>query len=171
MDEKYWEELDIRAPSIFLNEEYIEKMTDAEKAAIGYVATFIGNECDWDGATKEDRSNLKCKILSALNLGYQCSDQHLGFLRRWFINDKEAISSLENCGTMPYTSTIQNTFEEITLEKDGDTIRILCKITGFNWRESEGWSSTNIYYFRFNNENIWLIKQDVIDRKEKKWEN
>lgn len=171
MEEKYWEEFDMKINSIFLNEEFIKTISDAEKAAIGYLATGIGNECDWDGKTEEDRSNLKCKILSALNLGYQCSEQHLGFLRKWFINDKEAISSLENCGTMPFTSTIQNSFEEIILEKDGDTIKIFCKIKGLNSRESQSWSSSNIFYFRFNNDNIWLIKEEVFDVKSEKFEN
>ena len=171
IEEKYWQEYNMEMNSMILNEEFIKTITDAEKAAIGYVATGIGNECDWDGEFKEDRSNLKCKILSGLNLGYQCSEQHLGFLRKWFINDKAAISSLENCGTMPFTATIQNTFEEIILETDGDTIKIFCKITGFNSRESQSWGSSNIFYFRFNDDNIWLIKEEVFDVKSAKYEN
>jgi hypothetical protein len=170
LEEKYLQEYDMKMNIISLNEEFIKTITDVEKAAIGYVATDIGNECDWDGEFRDDRSNLKCKILSALDLGYQCSDQHLGFLRKWFINDKDAISSLENCGTMPFTSTIQNSFEEITLEKEGDTIKIFCRIYGFNLRESESWSSSNTFYFRFNNDNIWLIKQEVFDLKRGKYE-
>ena len=92
-------------------------MTDPEKAALGCIATFIGSECWWDGETNNDRTNLDCKIITALGLGYQCSDEHLLFLRKWFSTDKEVLSKLEtsNCPTTPYTATSQNTFDEIKL--------------------------------------------------------
>jgi len=45
-------------------------MTDQEKAAIGYVYTSIGNECWWDAEANDDRSNLDCKIITALGLVY-----------------------------------------------------------------------------------------------------
>ncbi|MDP4712445.1 MAG: hypothetical protein NWS63_14690, partial [Saprospiraceae bacterium] len=34
---------------LVLDEEYCKTIPDAERAALGYVATFIGNECEWDG--------------------------------------------------------------------------------------------------------------------------
>ena len=112
---RYNEELQDTVNSIFINEDYCKTITDPERAALGFVATFIGNECWWDDEAKDDRSNLKCKILTALNLGYQCSEQHLGFLRKWFRNDKESLMKLEDCPTTPYTSTIQDTFKEINI--------------------------------------------------------
>ena len=68
-----------------LNQDYIKTMTDPEKAALGYVATFVGNDCWWDGEANEEKSNLDCKIITTLGLGYQCSNEHLGFLRKWFV--------------------------------------------------------------------------------------
>ena len=35
--------------TIMLNQDYIKTMTDPEKVALGYVATFVGNDCWWDG--------------------------------------------------------------------------------------------------------------------------
>jgi hypothetical protein len=79
---------------IVINEEYCKTISEPEKAAIGYVATFIGSECWWDGDIADNMSNLKCKILTALNLGYQCSDKHLGFLKQWFKNDTTSLKNL-----------------------------------------------------------------------------
>ncbi len=62
---KYNEELKDTFNSIFINENFCKTITDPERAALGYVATFVGNECWWDGETKDDRSNLKCKLLTA----------------------------------------------------------------------------------------------------------
>ncbi len=165
---KYDEELQDSVNSIFINEDYCKRITDSERAALGFVATFIGNECWWDGEAKDDRSNLKCKILTALNLGYQCSEQHLGFLRKWFRNDKESLEKLEDCSTTPYTSTIQDTFEEIYLTVKENIISVSFIANGINLREQRKWSWSETDYFQFENEQIRLIK---IDKSEVKVEH
>jgi hypothetical protein len=159
-DDKYDEELKDTFNSIFINEDFCKNMTDPERAALGYVATFIGNECWWDGEANDDRSNLKCKILTALNLGYQCSDKHLGFLRKWFKDDKKSLEELGNCPTTPYTATIQDTFDEITLTVKGNIISVFFKANGVNTREGDSWSWTETDHFQFDGNNIKLIKKD-----------
>lgn len=146
--------------SIVINEEFCKTISDPEKAALGYVATFIGNECWWDGDYTDKRDNLKCEILTALNLGYQCSDKHLGFLRQWFKYDTKAINELEACPTTPNTSTIQDTFDEITLTTKGKQIAVSYKANGVNMREEQSWSWSQTDYFQFDKDNIKLIKQD-----------
>src|SRR5690606_19473377 len=98
---QYLEDLNGEFNVITLDEEYIKTISEPEKAALAYVATFIGNECVWDGNANENRSNLKCKILWALDLGYQCSPQHLDFLRFWFRSNEDILKELENCPTTP----------------------------------------------------------------------
>ena len=126
-DMKYDSTLNVSFSSIFLNVDYINTMTNQEKAAIGYVSTFIGNECWWDGEANDDRSNLDCKIITALGLGYQCSESHLGYLRKWFSTDKDVLSELKDssCPTTPYTATIQDTFDKIVINTKGDSILTL----------------------------------------------
>jgi len=118
--------------SIILNENYLKNISQPEKAALAYVATFIGNDCEWDGEVNADRSNLKCKILSSLDLGYQCSDRHIGFLRKWFAKDSTALEALKPCRTMPNTATIQSTFDEIVIKTSAQdqTIQIRYKVSG-----------------------------------------
>lgn len=160
--DKYDEELDRTFNSIFIDEELSKTLSDPERAALGYVATFIGSECDWDGDFKEDRSNLKCMVLSALDLGYQCSDQHLGFLREMFKNDSGVLDELksENCPTVPYTASNQNTFDEITLTVKENTISVFFKANGINITTSERWSWTETDHFQVNGDHIKLIKKE-----------
>jgi hypothetical protein len=146
--------------SIVINENFCKTITDPEKAALGYVATFIGNECWWEGDYSDKRDNLKCEILTALNLGYQCSDKHLGFLRLWFKNDTTAIKELETCPTTPNTSTIQDTFDEIILTTKGNQITVFFKASGVNMREEQSWNWTETDYFQLDNDKIKLIKQE-----------
>jgi len=167
---KYDEALKDTFNSIFIDEDFCKTITDPEKAAIGYVATFIGNECWWDGEANEDRSNLKCKILTELNLGYQCSDKHLVFLRQWFKDDKKSLEELKNCPTTPYTSTIQETFDEITLTVKGNEISVFFKASGVNTREGKSWSWTETNHFQVDNDNIKLIKQDKSKVKRENFE-
>jgi hypothetical protein len=96
--------------------------------------------------------------LTSLDLGYQCSEQHLGFLRKWFESDKKALSNLESCPTIPYTSTIQNTFDEISLSVKGDDITVSFKASSVNIREqkSRSWAETD--YFKKNGYSLKLVK-------------
>ena len=151
--------LDQKYNDIVINQSFCNSISNQEKAALAFVATFIGNACMWDGKVNEDRSNLKCKILTALNLGYQCSDAHLGFLKHWFSQDEEALKKLEVCVTMPETATVQSTFDEITIETNADqhTITVTYKVIGVNMRESKSWHYTKTDHFAFTCESIDLI--------------
>lgn len=153
--------------SIVVNQAYLESMTDPERAALGYVATFIGNECWWDGKANADRSNLDCKLITALGLGYQCSDEHLGFLRRWFADDQQVLDELEksNCPTTPYTATIQNTFDEISLTVKNDSIIVSFQASGVNIREQRSWNWSETDYFKLTGGKLRLVKKDQSEER------
>ena len=159
-EDRYDKELKYTFNTIIINEELCKSLTEPERAALGFVVTFIGSECNWDGEAKDDFSNLKCKTLTALDLGYQCSDKHLGFLRQWFKNDSKTLKELEGCSTVPYTAIIQNTFDYINLKVKDNKISVEFGANGVNMRMGEGWSWTEIDHFQFDNDNIKLIKKD-----------
>lgn len=144
--------------SMILNQGYCDSISDPEKAALGFVATFIGNECWWDGDSNDERSNLKCTILTSLDLGYQCSDKHLGFLRHWFRNDSASLELLANCPTTPYTSTIQETFEEIFISTQGNMIAVTYQARAINFRDdfSKTWKQTD--HFVLHDDNLVFVK-------------
>lgn len=166
--EKSDEETNQKFNSIVINESYVNTITNQEKAALGFVATFIGNECMWDGNFNEERSNLKCKILTALNLGYQCSDTHFGFLKRWFSKDNMALKKLEICVTIPESATVQSTFDEILIftDKANKTIKVNYKAHRINIRESKLWRWTQADTFEYTSENITLINSEKSERVE-----
>jgi len=145
---------------ICINEEYCKTISDPERAVLGLAATFINSECAWDGAQKADRSNLKCKILSALDLGYQCSDKHLGFLRKWFKNDKRSLDELIYCSKMNSEAKIQESFEEIMLQVEGDEIVVKFIGNGMNLTENYFYRWIEADYFILTNDNLELIDQD-----------
>lgn len=159
---KYDETVKDTINSIFINEEFCKTISEPERAALGYVATFVGNECNWEGTYSENRSNLKCKILTALDLGFQCSETPLGFLRQAFKNDARVLEELksDNCPTTPDGSTIQNTFEEIILQVRGNEISVFFTVNGINLRESKSWIWSETDYFEFDKDNLKLIKKD-----------
>jgi hypothetical protein len=167
-EDRYNEELKDTFNTIVINNNLIETISEPEKAALGFVSTFVGSECDWDGKASEDFNNLKCKTLTSLNLGYQCSDEHLGFLKKWFRNDSKSLKELENCPTVPYTATNQNTFDYINLNVRDNIIAVEFGASGINLRMGESWSWTETDYFEFQNDNIKLIKKEKteIDREQ-----
>ena len=148
--------------TIMLNQDYIKTITDPEKAALGYVATFVGNDCWWDGEANEEKSNLDCKIITTLGLGYQCSNEHLGFLRKWFSKDKQVLSELEksNCPKTPYTATTQDTFDEIQLTIKNDTIIVFYSVGGVDIRKQTSWKWSQSDYFKVTNNALKLVKKD-----------
>ena len=159
-EDRYDEKLKDTFNTIVINDNFSKTISQPEKAALGFVITFIGSECDWDGPAREDFGNLKCKTLTSLDLGYQCSDEHLGFLKRWFRYDLKALKELENCSTVPYTATSQNTFDYINLEVKNNLIAVEFGASGINLRLGENWSWTETNYFEVQEDNIKLVQKE-----------
>jgi len=145
-----------------LNQDYFTNITEPEKAALAYVATFIGNDCDWEDDSTE---NLKCKIISALGLGYQCSAAHVGFLRHWFREDKNILKELENCPTVPITATVQESFDEIYMKVEGKRITVSFQASGVNLREEQSWSWSEEQVFDFKEGRLALFSKKKSDVK------
>ena len=156
----YDQQLKTDVNSIQLNQKFLRTISDPEKAALAYIATFIGNECDWDGPAADDRSNLKCKLLTALNLGYQCSAEHLDFLNYWFRSNKEILKELQGCPTIPDGATIQNTFEAIHLEVKNQRITLSFDVQAINLREGKSWTWNEKNIFDFKENQLILVKKE-----------
>jgi hypothetical protein len=120
-EQRYDETLQTTVSNPILNNHFLKHISAQEKAALGYVASRIGNACVWDGSPNADRSNLKCSILSALDLGYQCSETQLNFLKQWFAQDPNTLEQLAMCKTIPNTATVQSMLEELHLVTDTET--------------------------------------------------
>lgn len=145
-----------------LNTNYIKTLTDPQRAALGYIASDVSNECYWDGDKNADGSNLKCKFLSALNLGYQCSEKHLSFLKKWFSEDHKVLERLQYCQKTESSAKIRDHFSEVKMITTKDTIKIIYSAIGedsekqktWRWQEESTYSFTKTGIKQINRKNI-----------------
>lgn len=162
----YDEAVGAEVSTMVINQSYLHNITPPEKAALAFVAYDIGNECERGYDSEGNGRVLWCRIVSALDLGHQCSDRQLSFLRKWFAKDTISLKKLESCPTMPNTATIQTTFDEILIQnnKAEKTITVSYKVTGINMRTSKSWQWSQTDVFEYKAENIVLVdskKSDV----------
>lgn len=144
---------------MMLNEKFLHHVTDVQRAAIGYIATQCGNDCRWDGPKKKDESNLQCKLLAALNLGYMCSSTHLTYLRQWFRKDEASLEVLQYCSKKPADDPITDKFISIAIITEGEMITIIYEAKGRNLEDISGWSWTRETVFEPGKDNsIKVVK-------------
>ncbi|WP_237732409.1 hypothetical protein [Flavobacterium sp. UGB4466] len=145
-----------------LNEDYIKTLTDPQRAALGFITTSLDHECHWDGDKKADESNLKCKFLWALNLGYQCSETHLGFLKQWFKEDPDVLEDLQTCTKNETLANTREFFLWLKMATTNDNIKIIYSAaaidggTNFNWKwtEASSYSYTNTGIKQISRKNL-----------------
>ena len=103
--------------TLVVNNDYLDTMTEPEKAVIGYVSTFVRNNfC----------SNIHCsgsaeKLKPYLKLQGQSAEQNLNFLKNWFRNDAACLSRLENPSCY-YDN--EKEFAELKLTVKADTLKV-----------------------------------------------
>jgi len=141
---------------IVINENYFRGISDPEKAVIGYLASTIGNECYAESGGKQ---NVKCKILSALNLGYQCSESNKSFLKSWFKDEPAIIAQIDNCKPTLPTGSIEKTFDELKLTTKDDLIKANLKGLSLNIDDhsAKRWSAS--YTFRVAEDKLVLVEK------------
>ena len=158
-EEVYDSKLKQNVSTIMLNESYFKNVSEPEKAAIGYLATFVGNECQWDGSPNSEQNNIKCKILSALGLGYQCSESNKDFFKKWFSESSAVINELENCKSSLVSTNEQTSFKNISVSTKNDEIKIKYSAITANISKQkfENWNEE--VTFKLNNDKLDLVKR------------
>jgi hypothetical protein len=139
---------------IKLDENYFANITDPEKAVLGYLASTIGNEC----YAESGKQNVKCKILSALGMSYQCSDDNKSFLKNWFRDDAAITSQIENCKPT-IASTIEKTFDEVKIESDDNMIKVDLKGLKLNIKENSASKWSEKLSFKIDGDKLTLIER------------
>jgi hypothetical protein len=159
---------DSKTFDIVLNQEYIKSISIYERAALGYVASSVGNGCNYE----DDKAQyLNCEILSALNLGYQCSDRHLSFLRSMFQDDQKVLNELQKpCPEIVDGATSQTTFDYINIEVIAkNTIVVSYGVSGVYLRENISWEFTVTDTFEVSANGIILKKHEQSKIKKSKF--
>ncbi|HMQ78527.1 MAG TPA: hypothetical protein PKE39_16245 [Ignavibacteria bacterium] len=139
---------------IKLDDNYFANISGPEKAVLGYLASTIGNECYADGS----KQNVKCKILSALNMGYQCSEESKTFLKNWFRDDAVIVSQVEKCKpTLP--TTIEKTFDEVKISSADNKISVELKGLKLNIKENSVSRWSESMTFRVEGDKVSLTER------------
>ena len=143
---------------IRLNEQYFTNISEPEKAVLGYLASTVGNECYADG-----KSDVKCKLLTALSLGSQCSETNKQFLSSWFKNEPDILKQVENCKPMLPGSNIEKTFDVVKITTSGDIIKVSVKGLKLNIKENSAASWSENISFRVNGDNLSVVERTKKD--------
>lgn len=123
-----------------IDKNFINRAPENVNALLALYGYGYSNGCGWEGNPNQDRSNLKCSLNTALNLGYQCSDKQITLLQKYFHNE---MVSKNSCPTTPSTATIQNILNEITLTQINKNIfMVQYKVLPFNARNMVGTSDS-----------------------------
>lgn len=151
--------------SLWIDFETLEKLASPEKAALAYISSRVGNECKQVGTFEENNNSdeeyhLTCSLTSALDLGYQCEETHLEFLRTWFKMDALTLEELESCYSTPWTATAQTRINQLKLARKEDKIYVFLDAEGINVREDLTWEWKQTLIFQ--------IKDNAITRIDKR---
>ena len=154
----WWEET-----QVVLNLKFISKMNEEERAILALLSTYAGGECIYNEDTK-----LECSLTSALNLGYQCSEEHLSFVKKWFLKDYDVYTRINDCYSVPYTATNQSKFSEILFSRNKNMITVKYKIQGVNLAELLFYEWEFIETFELRDNYLFKINEEVIYNKVEK---
>ena len=105
--------------TLTLDRDGIAGLRDAERAAVAYLATTIGSNCEWTRAPTADgqAGSMRCALTDALGLGEQCGEKHRVLVMGWLGDDAPS-----SCAKIPTTAFSQTTFDELRLSHDGREI-------------------------------------------------
>ncbi len=153
--------------SLMFNSDYLKSIPDDEKAAVAYVAMHDSRDCEWDGEPNSDQSNLNCKIIKALGLGYQCSPKYINLLTRWFRSDTAILGEIKYCPMTPNTAHQLHGIDEILLTKMSEkAFKIFYKASGVNISTMSYWSFSETIIFRREDDKLIVVnrKQGKVKR-------
>lgn len=142
---------------IVINQDYFSTLSDPEKAVLGYLASTIGNECYSDG------SGIKCRLLTALNMGAQCSDANKQFLSSWFKNEPAILSQVENCKPTLPGANVEKTFDVVKVSTSGDVIKVNVKGLKLNIKESSSSTWSENITFKVSDNSLTLVERKKTD--------
>lgn len=139
---------------IKIDDNYFAGISGPEKAVLGYLASTIGNECFAEG----NKQNVKCKILTALNLGYQCSEESKTYLKSWFRDDAAIVSQIENCKPT-IASTVEKTFDEVKISSADNVIKVELKGLKLNIKENSASKWSESMSFKVDGDKVSLTER------------
>ena len=137
----YWTE-DCCTPVV--DKTAIACLSDAERAAVGYVSAELVSHCEW--ATRPGDTtpgHLDCPYTSALGFGYQCEEQHRSFLSRWLAEDLPP-----TCAIKPEGAYHQELLVKLEFSSIRSLIKVKYEAVGTTGPGARSWSWTETLVFQ-----------------------
>ncbi|MEZ4223421.1 MAG: hypothetical protein R3B13_20915 [Polyangiaceae bacterium] len=103
----------------------VARLTEAERAATGYLISQINANCYWEGrpVTSDDsgagEGDLECALTRALGLGYQCGDAHREFVEGWLGTDAPP-----DCIRVADSAFVEPTLRTLTVDSQGELVTL-----------------------------------------------
>ena len=121
-------------------------MGEAEKALLGGYLFAYGNECNAQSQKK------KCELLTLLHVEDECEEKYVDMLKRWFEKDMLMYPKLQTCPALAVNFAIQNTYNKISMQRNGDTMSIGIEVSGLNQAQEKNWliEQTHTYLIEKN---------------------
>lgn len=146
---KVWDqELRDTIEQIEINKKYADTASQEVKLTLAYTSLFAGSNCWWKGEeANNDMTNLECAILTAISMGCQCSNEHIGPLQIAFAHDSVALLKIQDCAAVPNTATYQNSFTHISIQKNKNIITLYLQAEFINSNKQivKPWEKTLIF--------------------------
>ena len=155
--------------------ERLGPMSDAMRAILAMYALQNGAGC-WGG-----NENLRCVLTDSLNIGGQCSKEHIKIIRTWFKKSIPKMSgyrddiyknvqtpgNLEDiCYKKPDSSTFQNTWDIIRVTQNGNNV--IVDAYGHWLEREESGSFRYITDYRINKDSVVVVSHKKIPSQKKK---
>lgn len=137
----------------FMDEMYFKTISNAERAALGYLTISAGSWSKFNINRNEEHI-----LETALDLDYQCSTKYKYYMQKWFKNDSKSLEKIDFCHTRSYMASAQQNYNQIILRISGNKIYTYGKIEGIN-RDICGWSYTIKTTFLITNNSIKVINE------------
>ena|ERR1035437_4788187 len=133
-----------------VNSDYLDTMSDPERAAVGFVSAFIRN----DSGINMNCSNSGTQLKPLLLYKQKLNEKKLAFLKQWFRYDKKCLDKLEN--SSPFCNS-QKEFDEIKLTVNADTIKVIFTAKEITPGKTTNWRQEDT--FRLDQNNLQLIEE------------
>ena len=157
---------------VVIDHEAARKLTDPERAAVGYLAAQINADCSWhlqpefapDGAVSQ--GELECELTRALGLGYQCGDAHRDFLRKWLGDDIPS-----RCRKVPRTAFVQSTLDDVRVDVQKDRVIVTYSALKTEGPGGKTWSWSEVLEFSLVGPTRLKVEKETITKGKAPWQS
>ena len=160
--------------TVDVNLKPLGELSSGMKAILAFYAMRANGGCppgEWDDNTKVYK--MECPLTTALGLGYQCSDEQITLVKKWFKDGIPALGLLDSkttqevnknkdfasiCNSTPYTATHQSNWSSIRIKRlDDGMVTITAEGDWTSGPEGDAGSFRAVTTFRILTDRVQVV--------------